>query len=91
MQESQNLSGLHGIQWRVGLIIHERGEPLHADELILDRDILMIKTVASNSYRQEKISCVKNCKGRSYGPYWYGHWRDGGRTGSKYVLKSLRK
>ncbi len=43
------------------------------------------------TFRLERVSCGKNCKGCPHGPYWYGYWREGGKTHSKYIGKNLRK
>jgi hypothetical protein len=43
------------------------------------------------TFRLERVSCGKNCKGCPHGPYWYGYWREGGKTRSKYIGKNLRK
>jgi hypothetical protein len=45
------------------------------------------------TYRQELVRCGKqDCKcaaGELHGPYWYAYWREGGRTKSQYVGKTL--
>ena len=53
------------------------------------REILEEKHSDSMTFRLERVSCGKNCKGCPHGPYWYGYWREGGKTRSKYIGKSL--
>ncbi len=54
-----------------------------------DREVLEFKGSGSVTYRLERVPCGKNCKGCPHGPYWYGYWREGKRTRSKYIGKSL--
>jgi hypothetical protein len=54
------------------------------------REILEEKHTDAMTYRLEKVSCGKNCKGCPHGPYWYGYWREGGKTRSKYIGKNWR-
>ncbi len=54
------------------------------------REVLEERHSGSITYRQERVSCGKNCKGCPHGPYWYGYWREGGKTHSKYIGKNLR-
>lgn len=36
-----------------------------------------------------KAKC-KRCKaGASHGPYWYGYWKEGNRTRTKYIGKTI--
>jgi hypothetical protein len=53
------------------------------------REILEERQSDSMTFRLEKVSCGKNCKGCPHGPYWYGYWREGGKTHSKYIGKNL--
>lgn len=40
--------------------------------------------------RQELVRCGKeSCRACPHGPYWYAYWREGGRTRSRYVGKTL--
>lgn len=46
------------------------------------------------SYQQEYVKCGKErcrkCKeGPGHGPYWYGYYREGGKTKKKYIGKEL--
>lgn len=54
------------------------------------REVLEERHSGSITYRQERVSCGKNCKGCPHGPYWYGYWSEGGKTHSKYIGKNLR-
>lgn len=55
------------------------------------REVLEVRHSDSMTFRLERVSCGKNCKGCPHGPYWYGYWREGGKTHSKYIGKNLRK
>ena len=53
----------------------------------------MVESKASGkvTYRQEEVMCGKpGCTTCPHGPYWYAYWRDGGRTRSRYIGKSLK-
>ena len=54
------------------------------------REVLEERHSDSITYRLERVSCGKNCKGCPHGPYWYGYWREGGKTRSKYIGKNLQ-
>ncbi len=42
------------------------------------------------TFRQEAVKCgKKGCTRCPHGPYWYAYWREGGRTRSRYVGKTL--
>ena len=88
--EHQDLSVLYEIKDLVERLILERGKPPLAEELPGDREVLDVQTTGSTTYRLEKVSCGKNCKGCPHGPYWYGYWREGGKTRSKYIGKNLK-
>jgi hypothetical protein len=49
----------------------------------------MVERSGSITYRLERVSCGKGCKGCPHGPYWYGYWKEGGKTRSKYIGKNL--
>jgi hypothetical protein len=87
--EKQDLSMLYEIKGLVERLISERGKPPLAEELPGDREVLDVQTTGSTTYRLERVSCGKNCKGCPHGPYWYGYWREGGKTHSKYIGKNL--
>jgi hypothetical protein len=42
------------------------------------------------TYQYEKVKCGKpRCRTCPHGPYWYAYWKEGGRTRSRYVGKTL--
>jgi hypothetical protein len=44
----------------------------------------------SITFRYETVRCgKKNCTRCPHGPYWYAYWKEGGRTRSRYVGRSL--
>jgi len=88
--EQQDLSVLLEIKDLVERLILERSKPPMPEELPGDREVLDVHTTGSTTYRLEKVSCGKKCKGCPHGPYWYGYWREGGKTHSKYIGKNLK-
>lgn len=41
------------------------------------------------TYRCQYVRCCKpRCKTCPHGPYWYGFWKEGGRTKSRYYGKA---
>jgi len=72
-------------------LLFESCQPPGAAELPKANEILAVENQGSMTYRLEKVSCGKNCKGCPHGPYWYAYWREGGKTRSKYIGKNLRK
>gem|GEM_PF-378550 len=87
--ERKNLSELQEIKDLVERLISERQIPPEEEDLPSDREVLKTHTFGSITYRLEKVSCGKNCKGCPHGPYWYGYWREGGKTRSKYIGKNF--
>lgn len=85
----QDLPELYEIRDLVERLISERATPLVEDDLPANREVLKVHTSGSTTYRLERVSCGKNCKGCPHGPYWYGYWREGGKTRSKYIGKNL--
>lgn len=44
----------------------------------------------SLTLRYETVRCgKKNCTRCPHGPYWYAYWKEGGRTRSRYVGRTL--
>ncbi len=42
------------------------------------------------TYRQQYVQCgKKTCTRCPHGPYWYGYWREDGRSRSRYLGKKL--
>jgi len=87
--EHQDLLVLCEIRDLVERLISERAGPPGEDDLPVNREVLKVHTSGPTTYRLEKVSCGKNCKGCPHGPYWYGYWREGGKTHSKYIGKNL--
>jgi hypothetical protein len=92
--ERLDLQGLFEIRALLDRMIGEK-EALSNDQVSSGkesarREILEEKHTDAMTYRLEKVSCGKNCKGCPHGPYWYGYWREGGKTRSKYIGKNLR-
>jgi len=85
----QDLSVLSEIKEHIEHLITEMSKPPQPDELPDSREVLEVRTGGSTTYRLERVSCGKNCKGCPHGPYWYGYWREGKKTRSKYIGKSL--
>lgn len=81
-------SELQEVKRFVERLISEKEQPTEP-EPGRDREILAVKRYGSVTYRLERVSCGKKCKGCPHGPYWYGYWREGKRTRSKYIGKSL--
>ena len=53
------------------------------------REVIDERRSEAMTFRLERVSCGKNCKGCPHGPYWYAYWREGGKTRSKYIGKNL--
>jgi hypothetical protein len=92
--ERLDLQGLFEIRDLLERTISEKeafsNDKVSSGEESVCREILEEKHTDAMTYRLEKVSCGKNCKGCPHGPYWYGYWREGGKTRSKYIGKNLR-
>ena len=65
-----------------GLLL-QRGDPSEIEE--------SRKAPGKVTYRQEQVMCGKpGCNRCPHGPYWYAYWREGGRTRSRYIGKTLK-
>ncbi|MDM7911956.1 MAG: hypothetical protein QUS09_02565 [Methanotrichaceae archaeon] len=85
----QDLSVLYEIRDMVDSLISER-KPSRGGEDRSRREVLDVKKAGTTiTYRLERVSCGKGCKGCPHGPYWYGYWKEGGKTRSKYIGKRL--
>lgn len=84
----QDLSVLCEVRDMVDSLISERQLP-KGDEDFSQREVLDVKKTGAITYRLERVSCGKGCKGCPHGPYWYGYWKEGGKTKSKYIGKRL--
>lgn len=85
------LQALQEIRNFIDQLILQKESPLDIHDLPDRGDVLEIKRAGSITYRLEKVSCGKGCKGCPHGPYWYGYWREGGKTRSRYIGKRLRQ
>ena len=89
MLEQQNLSTLYEIRELIEHLILEKGKASNPKEQSEGREVLMVERSEAITYRLERVSCGKGCKGCPHGPYWYGYWKEGGKTRSKYIGKNL--
>jgi len=55
------------------------------------REVVEVRRKGGRTYRLEKVYCGKGCRGCPHGPYWYAYWKEGGRTRSAYMSKTLKK
>lgn len=83
----QDIAVLYEIRDLVESLISERNEA----KLVTPpkKEVMEEKKSGSITYRLERVSCGKGCKGCPHGPYWYGYWKEGGKTRSKYIGKRL--
>lgn len=64
-----------------GLLLHADGPPGPVDD---QGDPLHV------TYRQEHVRCGKDsCTTCPHGPYWYGYWKEDGRTRKQYIGRHL--
>jgi hypothetical protein len=64
-----------------GLLVHVDGAPAAGDP---EDDLPNV------TYRQEEVRCGKpNCGACPHGPYWYGYWKEDGRTRKQYIGRHL--
>jgi hypothetical protein len=93
--EHEDLPVLYEVKDLVAELISKKEEPHDLPSKSRDqgakREILEERHSDSMTFRLERVSCGKHCKGCPHGPYWYGYWREGGKTHSKYIGKNLRK
>lgn len=87
--ERQDLAALYEIRELVEHLVSERASPPIVEDLPAKREIMKVQTSGSMTFRLERVSCGKKCKGCPHGPYWYGYWQEGGKTRSKYIGKNL--
>jgi len=83
--QGQDLATLYEIRDTIDRMIADR-----ETERTPDRETLEVRGSGSVTYRLERVSCGKGCKGCPHGPYWYAYWKENGRTRSKYIGKKLR-
>ncbi|MBN1236374.1 MAG: hypothetical protein JW999_10065 [Methanotrichaceae archaeon] len=87
--KSQNASVLSEVKCLIEQLIAEKSQSVDPEEPGKGCEILKVERFGPVTYRLERVSCGKNCKGCPHGPYWYGYWREGGKTRSKYIGKNL--
>jgi len=87
--EQQDLPVLYEIRELIEHIILEKSKVSDLKELPEGREVLRVERSGPITYRLERVSCGKGCKGCPHGPYWYGYWKEGGKTRSKYIGKNL--
>ena len=85
----QKLPALYEIKEIVDALIEDMEGSQKVEELPEGSKVLDAKISGGITYRLEKVFCGKGCKGCPHGPYWYGYWKEGGRTRSKYIGKML--
>ena len=85
MLAGQSLPTLYEIRDLVQNLISDKELALATPK----REVLDVKKSGSMTYRLERVSCGKGCKGCPHGPYWYGYWKEGGKTRSRYIGKRL--
>jgi hypothetical protein len=92
--EQQDLSVLYEIRDLVNELISSKEVTESQPDMPSNHgkrgEILEERHSGSITYRLERVSCGKSCKGCPHGPYWYGYWREGGKTHSKYIGKTLK-
>ncbi len=81
----KELEALRAIDRRLQQVLTERGAgatgatPVKAE-----------KQIGSITFRYETVRCGKeNCSRCPHGPYWYAYWKEGGRTRSRYIGRTL--
>jgi hypothetical protein len=84
----QSLPVLYEIKDLIEGLISDR-ENAGKPSISSKREVLEVKRSGSMTYRLERVSCGKGCKGCPHGPYWYGYWKEDGKTRSKYIGKRL--
>jgi hypothetical protein len=85
----QKLSVLYEVRDLLEQMISEMERPLSPEDMPSGREIVKEKKAGAITYRLEKVSCGKGCRGCPHGPYWYGYWKEDGKTRSKYIGKRL--
>ncbi len=85
MLDGQSLPVLYEIKDLIQNLIYDKEQSQGSPK----REVLDVKRSGSITYRLERVSCGKGCKGCPHGPYWYGYWKEGGKTRSRYIGKRL--
>ncbi len=80
----RQIQQLHEIEERLRRAVQERRSASP------QRAITAEQQFGSLTFRYETVRCGKqNCTRCPHGPYWYVYWKEGGRTRSRYVGRSL--
>ncbi|MBI4785597.1 MAG: hypothetical protein HY782_00920 [Chloroflexi bacterium] len=80
----RDLDKLREIEERLRRVVQERRTTLS------QRAVTTEQQFGSLTFRYETVRCgKKNCTRCPHGPYWYVYWKEGGRTRSRYVGRSL--
>ena len=80
----RDLEKLREIEERLRRVVQERRTTLP------QRAVTAEQQFGSLTFRYETVRCgKKNCTRCPHGPYWYVYWKEGGRTRSRYVGRSL--
>ncbi len=75
---------LREIEERLKRVVQER------NTTATKRAITAEQQFGSLTFRYETVRCgKKNCTRCPHGPYWYVYWKEGGRTRSRYVGRTL--
>ncbi len=81
----KQLEELREIDSRLNQVLQERRAGQSASA-----PVKMEKQVGSLTFRYETVRCGKeNCSRCPHGPYWYAYWKEGGRTHSRYIGRTL--
>ncbi len=76
---------LHAIDARLQEVLEERRAGQSSAAPVREE-----KQIGSITFRYETVRCGKdNCSRCPHGPYWYAYWKEGGRTRSRYIGRSL--
>ena len=65
------------------LLILARGLLLGSDGPVVEPEDL--EGFPAVDYRQQYVTCGRDCANCPHGPYWYAHWKEAGRTRSQYI------
>ncbi len=80
----RDVQKLREIEERLRRVMQERRSTLP------HRAVTAEQQIGSITFRYETVRCGKpNCTRCPHGPYWYAYWKEGGRTRSRYVGRSL--
>ncbi len=80
----RELEQLRQIEERLRRAVQERRPSLSQHAITTEQQF------GSLTFRYETVRCGKpNCTRCPHGPYWYVYWKEGGRTRSRYVGRTL--